>query len=63
MNVNPIEMQKALGGVEYPASKKDIVGTAQKHKASREVMDALKSLPEKEYPSPAAINKEVSKGS
>ncbi|MET9800945.1 DUF2795 domain-containing protein [Streptomyces sp. NPDC006368] len=63
MNVNPIEMQKALGGVNYPASKKDIVGAAEKHKAGQEVMEALKSLPEKEYESPAAINKEVGKGS
>ncbi|MFJ8584438.1 DUF2795 domain-containing protein [Streptomyces sp. NPDC093595] len=63
MNVNPIEMQKALGGVHYPASKQDIVGTAQKHKAGQDVMEALKSLPEKEYDSPAAVNREVGKES
>ncbi|OKK03561.1 hypothetical protein AMK26_18995 [Streptomyces sp. CB03234] len=62
MAVNPIEMQKALGGVEYPASKKEIVDQAQKHKADKKVMEALKSLPEKQYDSPAAVNKEVGKG-
>ncbi|MFC8918872.1 DUF2795 domain-containing protein [Streptomyces sp. WAC05374] len=62
MAVNPIEMQKALGGVNYPASKEEIVDQASKHKAGQEVMQALKSLPEKQYESPAAINKEVGKG-
>lgn len=62
MAVNPIEMQKALGGVNYPASKKEIVDQASKHKAGQEVMKALDSLPDKEYESPAAINKEVGRG-
>lgn len=59
MKVNPIEMQKNLGGVEYPASKDEIVRQAKEHGAGREVMDALESLPDREYDSPAAINKEV----
>ncbi|PRH78157.1 hypothetical protein C6N75_16415 [Streptomyces solincola] len=62
MAVNPIEMQKALGGVNYPASKEDIVEQASKHQAGQEVMDALGSLPDKEYDSPAAVNKEVGRG-
>jgi hypothetical protein len=62
MNVNPIEMQKALGGMNYPASKRDIVETAKSHGASKEIKQALSSLPEKEYDSPAAVTKEVSKG-
>lgn len=63
MNVDPIEMQKCLGGVSYPASKKEIVSQAEKHGASKEIKEALKKLPEKEYETPAAINKEVGKGS
>ncbi|MFF5715380.1 DUF2795 domain-containing protein [Streptomyces buecherae] len=59
MDVNPIEMQKCLGGVHYPASKREIVDQAKEHGAGKDVMGALKSLPEKEYDSPAAINKEV----
>ncbi|WP_189551229.1 DUF2795 domain-containing protein [Streptomyces lavendofoliae] len=62
MAVNPIEMQKALGGVNYPASKKEIVDQASRHKAGQEVMKALDSLPDKEYDSPASVNKEVGKG-
>ncbi|MFE9397124.1 DUF2795 domain-containing protein [Streptomyces flavidovirens] len=61
MNVNPIEMQKSLGGVSYPASKKEILEKAEKNNARPEIKEALKALPEKEYDSPAAINKEVGK--
>ncbi|WP_274564614.1 DUF2795 domain-containing protein [Streptomyces spiramyceticus] len=61
MKVNPIEMQKSLGGVNYPASKQQILDQAKNNKASEEVKKALDALPEKEYDSPAAINKEVGK--
>ncbi|MFK4694293.1 hypothetical protein RKD22_007311 [Streptomyces pristinaespiralis] len=63
MAVNPIEMQKALGGVNYPASKEEIVDQASKHGAGKEIMSALGSLPSKRYDSPAAVNKEVGKDS
>ncbi|MFJ8693297.1 DUF2795 domain-containing protein [Streptomyces roseolilacinus] len=63
MAVNPIEMQKNLGGVSYPASKDEIVRQAKEHGARKEVMDALTSMPDKEYDSPAAINKAVGRGS
>ncbi|POX36761.1 hypothetical protein C3486_31900 [Streptomyces sp. Ru73] len=60
-NVNPIEMQKCLGGVSYPASKEEIVKQAEQHGASKDIMGALKKLPESEYDSPAAVNREVGK--
>ncbi len=63
MNVNPIEMQKSLGGVNYPASKREIVEKAKSNGAGPEVKKALDALPEKEYDSPAAVNKEVGKES
>ncbi|MET9514422.1 DUF2795 domain-containing protein [Streptomyces sp. NPDC002994] len=61
MNVNPIEMQKSLNGVSYPASKKQIMEKAEKNGAGPEIKEALKGLPEKEYDTPAAISKEVGK--
>ncbi|MFJ8666179.1 DUF2795 domain-containing protein [Streptomyces sp. NPDC093600] len=60
MNVNPIAMQKALSGMNYPASKKDIVERASRNHADREVKEALERLPDKEYDSPAEVNKEAS---
>ncbi|MEV8308722.1 DUF2795 domain-containing protein [Streptomyces flavidovirens] len=61
MKVNPIEMQKSLGGVDYPASKQQIVETAKNNRASSEITKALEALPEKEYESPADVSKEVGK--
>ncbi|MGW0776686.1 DUF2795 domain-containing protein [Streptomyces sp. NPDC002835] len=49
MNVNPIELQKALGGVGYPADKKQIVDQAKQHGADEKIMSALGCLPEKTY--------------
>ncbi|MFV2121634.1 DUF2795 domain-containing protein [Streptomyces sp. Act-28] len=63
MAVNPIEMQKNLGGVSYPATKEEIIRQAKEHGADRKVVDALRSMPDKEYDSPAAVNKEVAKDS
>ncbi len=59
--VNPIEMQKCLGGVDYPASKDEIMRQAEQHGASKDIMGALKKLPETDYESPAAVNREVGK--
>ncbi|WP_052868067.1 DUF2795 domain-containing protein [Streptomyces niger] len=60
-NVDPIEMQKCLGGVSYPASKDEIMRQAEQHGANKDIMGALKNLPESEYDSPAAVNREVGK--
>jgi hypothetical protein len=62
MTVNPIELQKCLGGVNYPASKEEIIDQAQRHGADKQIMKALDGLPGKEYDSPAAVNKEVGSG-
>ncbi len=58
-DVSPIEIQKVLGGVDYPAEKEDLIKNAEKKYASDDVLSALKDLPEKKYESPADVNKEV----
>ncbi|WP_431951097.1 DUF2795 domain-containing protein [Actinacidiphila sp. bgisy167] len=63
MNVNPIEMQKALGGVDYPASKQDIIDRASSNKADRDIIDALETLPDQEFDSPAEVSREIGKHS
>ena len=49
VDVGPIEVQKALGGVGYPADKEDLVQNAKKKDANDKVLSALKDLPEKKY--------------
>jgi Protein of unknown function (DUF2795) len=43
MDVNPIELQKYLKGVEYPASRDDLVNVAQSNGAPSEIVAALRN--------------------
>ena len=58
--VNPIELQKALGGMDYPASRDELVKHAQSKNAADDVLSALKDLPDRKYKTPADVNKEAS---
>ena len=58
-NVSPIEIQKALGGVDYPADKEALIENAEKKAADDDVLSALKDLPDKRYETPADVNKEI----
>ncbi|MBF4589034.1 DUF2795 domain-containing protein [Curtobacterium sp. VKM Ac-1395] len=57
---NPIQVQKFLSGIDYPASKDDIVTTAEEEGADDNVLDALKQIPDQEYDGPTAVSKAVS---
>ncbi|MGN6199539.1 DUF2795 domain-containing protein [Humibacter sp.] len=57
---NPIQVQKFLGGIDYPASKDTIVSTAQNEGADDNVLDALRGIPDKEYDGPTAVSEAVS---
>lgn len=56
----PIDIQKALGGVNYPAKKDDLVSNAESSGADGTVLEALRGIPDKEYESPADVSKAVS---
>jgi hypothetical protein len=58
MQTSPIEVQKALKDIDYPAKKKGLIEHAKKHNASKEVMQVLESLPDKEYTNAADVSKE-----
>lgn len=57
---NPIELQKHLGGVDYPASRDALIRTATEHGAGNDLLDALRNIPDKQYDSPTAVSKAVS---
>lgn len=57
---NPIEVQKYLGGMDYPASRDELVRTAEEKGATDEVLEALRGMDDKEYDSPAAVSKGIS---
>ena len=57
---NPIQIQKYLSGIDYPASKDTIVETAEKENAPSDVLDALSAIPEGDYDAPTAVSSAVS---
>ena len=59
-DVNPIELQKHLGGVDYPASKDDLVKAAEGNGADDDTLEALRALPDQEYDAPTEVTKAVS---
>ncbi|GAA5514100.1 hypothetical protein Dcar01_02852 [Deinococcus carri] len=54
--INPIQLQKHLKGVDYPASKQDLLDAAGKNGADDEVRAALDALPDEEYQTPADVS-------
>jgi N-dimethylarginine dimethylaminohydrolase len=58
MKTSTASVQEALKDTEYPAEKRDLAEHARQHNASKDVLDDIKSLPDKVYTSAAAVNKE-----
>jgi len=54
-----IDVQKALKGAEYPASKDSLLETAKRNGADQEVIDALAGLGDEKLESPAAVSKAI----
>lgn len=59
MGGGAVDVQKYLSGVDYPATKQDLLDSAGDNDAPQEVIDALNGIAEKEYASPAEVSKEV----
>ena len=59
--VSPIDIQKALGGMDYPASKDDIVKHAESQGGDKEVIEALKGIDDREYDGPSGVSAAVFK--
>ncbi len=61
MAVNPIQIQKFLKGVDYPASKSDLLENAEGQGADEEVRATLEQLPDQEYETPADVSQALGK--
>lgn len=59
--VNPIQLQKHLKGMDYPASKEDLIKHAQQQGADEVALSALEQLPDEEYETPADVSKAIGK--
>jgi hypothetical protein len=56
------EVQKALKGVDYPATKEELASHAEGNGADRELVDALRGMNKDSFDGPNAVMKEL-KGS
>ena len=56
---SPIEVQKYLEGIEYPASKDELIQIAQDNDAGQEIFDTLNKLPDRDYESPTEVSMEI----
>ena len=55
MNVNPIEVQKHLSGVDYPADKDEIITTAESNDAPQEIIEALQAMVGDQFDGPDEV--------
>ena len=56
---NPIQIQKFLGGIDYPADRDTLLARARDSGADANVVKALESLPEREYDGPTAVSSAI----
>ncbi len=57
MELDPIDVQRALKGADYPASKSDLVGLAQRNGAPEEVIQALQAADAEQFDGPDAVQR------
>jgi hypothetical protein len=55
--VSPIDIQKALKGMDYPATKQQILEHAKG--GGKEVLDALQKIDDREYEGPSGVSAAV----
>jgi Protein of unknown function (DUF2795) len=56
---NPIQVQKFLSGMHYPADKDEIVNHAKKQGADDNIMQTLEQLPDESFETPADVSKAI----
>lgn len=60
---NPIQLQKYLAGVDYPASRDDLVKAAKDNGADDDMVSAISGLSTDSFDGPTAVSEAVSNGS
>jgi hypothetical protein len=58
---SPIQLQKYLGGTDYPISKPQLVDHARKNGAEEDVIHLLERLPYEEFNSPNDVSEAFAK--
>jgi hypothetical protein len=58
-NSSPIEVQKYLKGIDYPATKKDLLEKARSNGANKEILSLIEDLKEDKFANPAEVSKGI----
>ncbi|HEX4287934.1 MAG TPA: DUF2795 domain-containing protein [Trebonia sp.] len=56
-----IQVQKALGGISYPATRDQLINHARGANADKDVLGALQRIPDQQYEGPNEVSKAVAK--
>jgi hypothetical protein len=56
---NPIQVQKYLSGMDYPADKDEIIDHAKDQGADDDIVQILQQLPEQDYKTAADVSKAI----
>jgi hypothetical protein len=59
--INPIQLQKYLKGIDYPANKADLIKNAKQMGADENVCSSLESLPDQDFEAPVDVSQALSK--
>ena len=59
---NPIEVQKHLKGMSYPASKDDLVSTAERNGAGDELLEQLRVMGRDNFDGPDEVMEALGSG-
>jgi hypothetical protein len=57
--VNPIQIQKFLQGVDYPADKAALVSAAKDNGADANVVRAVEGIPDRTYQKPTEVSEAI----
>ena len=58
-HANPMEVEKSLKGIDFPAKKQDLVTHAQQHGADQRVIETIRDLPRDEFNTAADVTKAI----
>lgn len=56
---NPVELQKALKGADYPADRKDLASRARENGADPGLVEKISDLSKKKFDGPDDVQREV----
>lgn len=59
MAISPAQVQRYLEGIDYPASKRELIEHARGHGAGEDVLSLLEQLPERRFNGPTEVSEAI----